>query len=77
MQPSSSWSFIIVPAIGRQVSACRPHILLTKDFEFVPLMFVTLGFGSKIPLLNKAIFRGLGTPIQGYKRSGYKGKLAE
>ena len=51
MQPSSFWSFTMVPAIGRQVTARRPHMLLTKDFEFVPLMFVTLGFGSQMSRL--------------------------
>ena len=30
-----------------------------KDCKFVPFMFVTLGFGSQIPLL-RAIFHGLG-----------------
>ena len=31
-----------------------------KDFEFVPLMFVTLGLGCQIPLLGAAL-HGLGT----------------
>ena len=37
-----------------------------KDFKFVPLMFVPLGFGSQIPLL-RAIFHGLRTQTPGYK----------
>ena len=32
-----------------------------KAFTFVPLMFVALGLGSKIPL-PRAIFHGLGGP---------------
>ena len=39
-------------------------------------MFVTLGFGSQMPLL-RAIFRGLGTQTQGYKREGTKEKLPD
>ena len=41
-----------------------------KDVKFVPLMFVTPGFGSQLPLF-RAIFHFLGTQIQGYKP--YKG----
>ena len=39
-------------------------VLFFKDFKFVPLMFVTLGLRSQIPLV-RAIFRGLGTQIPG------------
>ena len=47
-----------------------------KDFKFVPLIFVTIGFGSQIPL-RRAIFYGLGAQTQGYEPSGYKGKFPE
>ena len=40
-----------------------------KPFE--DLMFVTLGFGSRISLL-RAIFHGLGTQTQGTKPKGTK-----
>ena len=54
----------------------RVFPLLFKDCKFVPLMFVTLGVGSPIPLL-RASFHGLGTQTQGYKPKGYEGKLPE
>ena len=41
-------------------------IVIIKDFKFVPLMFVPLGFGPQIPLM-RAIFHGLGIQTQGYK----------
>ena len=43
-----------------------------KDFKFVPLMFVTLGFGPQI-LLSRAIFHGSGTQAHKPKRTTPKG----
>ena len=43
----------------------RVHLDL-PDFKFVPLMFVTLGLGTQIPIL-RTILHGLGTQTQGYK----------
>ena len=37
---------------------------LVKDIMFVSSMFVSLGLGTQIPLLN-AMFHGLGTQTQG------------
>ena len=42
-----------------------------KDFKFVPLVFVTLGFGAQISLL-RAIFHGFGTQTQGTNPKGTK-----
>ena len=52
--------------LNRGGGRSRPCGLPVKDFKFVPLMFVTLGFGSQIPLL-RTTFHGLGTQTQGYK----------
>ena len=50
--------------------ACQSPL---KDVKFIPLMYVTLGFGSQIPLL-RAIFHGLETQTPGVQTQGTKDK---
>ena len=40
--------------LGKKIKS----VPVVRDFKFVPLVFVTLGFGSQIPLL-RAVFHSL------------------